>query len=147
MPLLFCYGSNNPSQLAERIGAHRPIYAAVAPLYKRVFRGWSSKWGGGVATLVPSRSRPAYGFVAKVTSADLDKMDVFEGVQSGIYERVSIPVTVYGYEGEPKHTYKAIAYIRVSGDFNPPSRAYLEAIVKTIGAFWQIDDISDIKVE
>ncbi len=147
MPLLFCYGSNNPAQLAARIGVSRAIYAAYSPSYKRVFRGWSNKWQGGVATLTPSLTRPAYGYVASVTSADLAKLDVFEGVQSGHYERVLIDVTVFKYKGIPESSQRAIAYIKYSDDFNRPSREYLEAIAKTIGTFWQIDGPSDIKVE
>lgn len=141
MPLLFCYGSNNPSQLAERIGRPRSMEAAYAPKHKRVFRGWSHNWGGGVASLASSTKRPAYGYVADVTAAQLREMDRYEGVGYGNYERRNIDVVV---DGRKK---KAVAYVSLSKEFNQPSEAYLEAVARTIGAFWEIEGPEDIVVE
>lgn len=145
MPLLFCYGSNHPKQLEDRVGSPKAIYAAVAPDYKRVFRGWSSSWNGGVASLVPSKRRPAYGYVAEVTQNQIRQMDLYEGVSRGVYYRKEIPVIVY-QDGKQKKT-TAIAYLSKMEEYNPPSNAYLEAIVKTIGTFWEIDGVGDIKIE
>lgn len=129
--LLFSYGSNGVEQLAERLG--HPVETAPAYLrdYKRVFRGASRRWGGGgVAHLKKHRGGVVYGLVAIVTPADLDVLDRHEGVPT-VYDRTQ--VTVHAPEAQP-----AIAYVRVDGAlFNPPSRAYLEACAKTVGAYWR----------
>lgn len=140
---LFSYGSNHPTQLVQRIGSVGAMRAAHAPDYKRVFRGFSTNWGGGVASLVRADGRPAYGYVADVTEDQLKKMDKYEGVASGKYRRARIPVLV----DEATRPVDAIAYLSNSSDFNPPSREYLEAVAKTIGAFWKISGPGAIKVE
>lgn len=142
--LLFCYGSNNPEQLVRRIGEVASMKRAFAPLHKRVFCGWSSRWEGGVASLEKSRERPAYGFVAEVTESQLKRMDAYEGVGGGSYLRVTIPVIV---EDEAE---MAVAYI-ASPDMMAlhcePSPEYLHAIAVTVGTFWKIDGVEDIEIE
>jgi gamma-glutamylcyclotransferase (GGCT)/AIG2-like uncharacterized protein YtfP len=139
--LLFCYGSNNPAQLRKRIGEPKSMEGAYAPSHSRVFRGWSKKWQGGVASLVPSTKRHAYGYVAEVTEDQLALMDQYEGVASGNYVRKTIPVVVNG------EATKAIAYVSTSEEFNQPTDAYLQAVLKTIRAFWQVDGgVRDIVV-
>ena len=147
MPWLFSYGSNHPAQLMERIGAPRSIAPAVAMEHKRVFRGYSRTWGGGVASLVASKSRPAYGYVAQVTESQLREMDLYEGVGIGAYARRKIKVTKLDTASGKPSDIEAIAYIASNRDFNPPSRKYLEAVLKTIGTFWKVGSVSDIKVE
>ncbi len=146
MPLLFCYGSNHPKQLEERIGPPRSVAPAYTAEYKRVFRGWSHNWGGGVANLVrttPRDARPCYGYVADVTAAQLDQMDLYEGVGRGVYTRRTIDVIVNGKKK------KSIAYIRSVDDgvTSKPSKAYLAAVAKTIGSFWKISGVKDITIE
>jgi gamma-glutamylcyclotransferase (GGCT)/AIG2-like uncharacterized protein YtfP len=142
MELLFCFGSNHPEQLASRIGQPRCVAAAYAPGHKRVFRGWSRNWEGGVASLKAGKGRPAYGYVATITKAQLEHMDQFEGVARGNYSRKKIPVVV----GDGQEV-SAWAYFSNSPDFNQPSKRYLEAVAKTIGTFWRIDSIREITVE
>ena len=131
MPLLFCYGSNHPGQLAERLGHETKNTGAYAPGWGRVFRGWSSRWGGGVASLVRIKDVTTYGYVAAVTASDLDAMDVYEGEATGHYERATVDVVV----GSAKK--KAIAYLATVRDKHKPSKEYLAAVAKTIGAFWE----------
>lgn len=131
MPLLFCYGSNHPGQLADRLGHTTPNTGAYAPGWGRVFRGWSERWGGGVASLERLRDVTTYGYVAEVSATDLATMDLYEGVATGHYERMAIPVMAGGRKR------KAIAYVSLSREKNKPSKAYLSAVAKTIGAFWE----------
>lgn len=134
MPLLFCYGSNHPGQLAERLGHATTNTGAYAPGWARVFRGWSERWGGGVASLVGMKDVTTYGYVAQVTASDLETMDVYEGVATGHYDRATIDVVV----GSTKK--KATVYLANAREKNKPSKAYLTAIAKTIGAFWEGSD-------
>lgn len=134
MPLLFSYGSNNPTQLGERLG--RPIGGTAARLegYGRVFRAWSKRWNGGVASLEPDLSRTTYGYVEKVTEQELAILD---GYEKG-YQRTPLQVQVAKGDGWTPKT--AIAYICLNQTYNKPSRQYLEAVVKTINAFWSGDN-------
>lgn len=133
MALLFSYGSNNPTQLGERLG--RPISGRAAFLegYGRVFRAWSQRWNGGVASLEEDPSRTTYGYVEKVTE---DELKILDGWEKG-YQRTPFQVQVA--RGDGWETKTAIAYVCLSKTYNKPSQQYLEAIVKTINAFWSDD--------
>ena len=128
---LFSYGSNSPRQLAERLGHSVKGRGAYVEGYLRAFRGWSSRWEGGVATLIPGRGM-TFGYIAEVTPDDLAILDRYEGVATGNYRRVSMQVTTN--DGE---TVQAIAYLASSSEKNAPSRAYKRAVAETIGAFWE----------
>jgi len=127
---LFSYGSNSPRQLAERLGHPVQGRAAFVDGYLRAFRGWSQRWEGGVATLIPGRGK-TYGYVAEVTPADLAVLDRYEGVATGNYYRETMTVTT------DDGTVQAIAYLASSTEKNAPSRAYKRAVAETIGAFWE----------
>ena len=127
---LFSYGSNSPRQLAERLGHPVQGRAASVDGYLRAFRGWSQRWEGGVATLIPGRGK-TYGYIAEVTPADLAVLDRYEGVATGNYYRETMTVTT------DDGTVQAIAYLASSTEKNAPSRAYKRAVAETIGAFWE----------
>jgi len=129
MPLLFSYGSNHPKQLSERIGRRVKGAPAFAPGMCRVFRGWSQRWEGGVASL-EAGACTTFGYVAKVTEDELRILDQYEGIASGNYRRSTVKVTVGAEEKS------AIAYIATSRKKSKPSEAYLEAVALTIGTFW-----------
>ena len=128
---LFSYGSNSPRQLAERLGHAVTGRAAFVDGYLRAFRGWSNRWEGGVATLIPGRGK-TYGYIAEVTPADLAVLDRYEGVATGNYRRQ--PLTVTTNDGD---VVEAIAYLASSTEKNAPSRAYKRAVAETISAFWE----------
>lgn len=132
--MLFSYGSNNPVQLAARLG--RPIRGTPAylPGYKRIFRGWGRRWGGGVASLEPQKDSIVYGYVEEVTEADLIALDRYEGVGIGFYRRQLLTVNIVTPKNELQR--EVIAYICNETDENPPSRRYLDAIAATENSFW-----------
>lgn len=137
---LFCYGSNNPAQLAERLERDDlETVRAFATGYARVFRGMSRRWGGGTCSLVKRPGKTTYGFCVAVTAADLKKLDRFEGVPAGIYERTKVAVTLDGGE-----KVNAVAYVSLSEEYNPPSKAYLSAVAKTISTFWKSSKGEDV---
>jgi len=138
MPLVFSYGSNNPKQLSERIGRRIKGTGAYLPKFGRVFRGWSNNWGGGVASVVPDSSRNVYGYVADVDADELYYLDRKEGVlmRRPKYERISKMVMVRQPNGSYKRK-RAQIYVSLSDEFNPPTRAYLNATAKTIDQFWR----------
>lgn len=131
MTWLFCYGSNHPSQLAERLG--RTDFKMMPGRlidHWRTFRGFSVRWDGGVASVEPQKGYSVYGYLAQVTNADLALMDRFEGVASGKYKRVGKRV-----DG-PNGKEQAVVYVSTSDTFNKPRREYLETVAMTINSFW-----------
>ncbi len=137
--LLFCYGSNHPTQLGIRLGRKiKNIQSAYVADYRRVFRGHSSNWGGAVASLERSTGDAVYGYVTEIKPRELPLLDKFEGVASGKYKRIEIEVEL---EDE---TATAIAYISTSREPGQPTRSYLDAVAKTINTCWKNDNGSTI---
>ena len=125
---LFSYGSNNPEQLKKRLQYENDIEAIPAHLndFVRVFGGYSEKWNGAVASIVPCKGRRVNGILTAVTSKDLDILDKYEVG----YKRYNIQVT---NRVTMKHQY-AVVYIKVDDiDYTyPPSNDYILAISKTM---------------
>lgn len=130
--LLFSYGSNNPEQLAQRLERNVEVISAYAEGYQRVYRGWSQRWGGGVASLIKRQGSTCYGLVCVVDNQDIKKMDVYEGFPQS-YRREVIKVMV---EGKPE---KAVVYISNNKEKNSPSVKYLKAVFKTVSTFWDVN--------
>jgi hypothetical protein len=135
---LFSYGSNSGEQLSERLGRRVKPRASYVVGYRRVFRGKSQRWGGGVASLKKNAAGTTYGALTEVRAGDLEKLDVFEGVASGKYRRID--VWAYVKEGGEWKPVVATAYVSTSDTYGQPTRAYLEAVAKTVGEFWSGDE-------
>ena len=120
----FAYGSNlSRRQMQARCPDSRPRCRAVLPGYKRVFKGRSGKWRGGVATIEQSPSDEVKGAVYEISEGDLRRLDKCEGYP-GVYDRVHVRV-----EKEDGDFLEAITYVKLdqSGEI-PPSQAYLAVI-------------------
>jgi cation transport regulator ChaC len=139
MALLFSYGSNYPEQLAERLGRNVETWPAYTDGFERVFRNYSTRWGGGVASLVPSPDARTLGHVTRVSAEDFRILDAREGVPMS-YLRTEIPVVITQGPTE------AQVYIARSNEFHRPSRAYLEAVARTISEHWEPVDWRDIPI-
>jgi len=134
---LFCYGSNNARQLTERLGRVVCVKPGVLLNRKRVFRGKSLRWKGGVASLAPTKGSKVFGLLVEVDKEDLKKLDVIEGIASGVYVRRS--VQAYLVIDAAKNLWKEVtawAYVATSKEYHEPSKAYLEEVAKTVGEFW-----------
>lgn len=145
--LLFSYGSNGPDQLQERLGCRVDGEPAHLPGWMRVFRGHSTRWNGGVATLERDPERVVYGWVCEVDREDLATLDRYEGVAQGVYHRVSLSVLVR--RGPRDERVRAVAYVRARpAQEDPqasPSRAYRAAVARMVGAFWSNPDGSVVR--
>lgn len=89
MVWLFCYGSNNPNQLKERLNIRNDllIMKAFLPNSARVFVS-------NAATLVYSREENVLGYIADMTQEHLFKLDIYEGVHQNKYQRKNVKVKV-----------------------------------------------------
>jgi hypothetical protein len=131
---LLCYGANNPSRLKEHLGRSVETARAYVDDYERVFRGQSTRWGGGVASLEPKAGARTFGLVADVTRADLGVLDQVEGVPSS-YTRTQVPAHV----GADGGTALVWVYLANSQEFNPPSRRYIDQVARTVAAYWTMN--------
>jgi 8-oxo-dGTP pyrophosphatase MutT (NUDIX family)/gamma-glutamylcyclotransferase (GGCT)/AIG2-like uncharacterized protein YtfP len=129
--LLFSYGSNSPQQLAVRLGHPVQGEAAYLPRHRRVFRGWSHNWHGGVASVVPDAGRHVFGYVFEADDDDVEILDQYEGVATGYYTRNRVTVTLANGDQVAASVYKA-----TSTEPSKPSRRYLKTIADTVGSFW-----------
>jgi len=121
MPALFCYGSNGVEQLQRRLNLENKPSATSAYLdnHERVFAGYSRRWKGGVATVVPCRNKRVYGIIVVLTEEQLKRLDSFE---TGYTRKIKLVQC-----GE--HRKRCHLYIKDSSVFtHEPSQKYLDAI-------------------
>lgn len=149
---LFCYGSNNPQQLKERLGRTVTIkYKAKALRKKRFFTNSYaavSQGKGGVVTMLPGDvGDTVLGYVTEVTENELKILDIYEGVQYKKYERIILTVHVRENSGR-EYPISVFTYV-MTKDFIEnrsvgklkPSSDYLRKIVETVnGAGWRKRD-------
>ena len=123
---VFSYGSNSSVQIKERVGRNTKncVLSAVLKNHCRTFAGWSARWGGAVASVVPCKGVNTYGSVFELTTSEINKLDTFEGG----YDRVVKEVFIKTPEGTMQPI-KAFVYVKQKNVYKkPPSAKYLEAI-------------------
>ncbi|KAH8368720.1 hypothetical protein KR084_009220 [Drosophila pseudotakahashii] len=106
--LYFGFGSN---MLSKRIHIQNPTAVRVGPAllpdYRLDFGFGSARWGGAVATIVPTQGDHAWGTLWWIDLSNLPDIDNQEGVHKGIYEARTV-------------------YVRLRDESDPsPARAYL----------------------
>lgn len=118
---VFSYGSNNSKQLRERLAPARPEpEPAFLADHARIFAGYSRRWEGAVSSVTPSKGKRVYGSLFKLTDAQLELLDRYEGG----YTRTRVSINV-----SPTKKVGAFVYVKDNTSYqHPPSAAYLEAI-------------------
>lgn len=119
-------------QMLQRCPSAVLLGVAMLESHQLGFAGWSASWGGGVATVLPSRGHAVPGVLWAVTRQDLERLDRFEGVagESGAYVRRELWVSGCGGK-----RWKAQVYIKKGEEPARPSRAYLEVIRRAYQAY------------
>ena len=144
---VFCYGSDDPEQLCDRVGAdYRDLisrtFPATATGWRRGFKGHSKGWGGcSTATIFETGKQEdtVCGTVVRMTPEEVTSLDPFEGCPYK-YCRKIVKLTAYKpttVSGSPRVEFKvnSQAYIMPEDRFNDfcdPSPAYKIACCKTI---------------
>jgi gamma-glutamylcyclotransferase len=83
----FAYGSNlDVQQMLERCPSAQLRLSAILPHHALVFAGFSHRWGGAVATVIPRQGTNVAGVLYALTRQDLRRLDSFEGCPV-IYQR------------------------------------------------------------
>lgn len=121
---VFAYGSNlDEAQMARRCPSAVATFPAVLDGHRIAFQGYSSGWGGGVATIVPDALSDVSGMIYLVTPQDLRRLDRYEG-HPVVYARGSMQVTRVDGERQSVQVYR-----RRPGAPCRPSQDYLETIL------------------
>lgn len=144
--LVFAYGSNmDPNQMRERCPASDLAwFIASARGFKLVFPRESINRRCGVGSIQPEIGETVWGVVFAVSQQDLPRLDEFEGVGSGAYERnkivaldeLNVAHTVWTYFAKPMGVYQPspeylTLYVRGATYFGLPADyiARLEALL------------------
>jgi hypothetical protein len=113
--LYFAYGSNlNKDAMRYRCPAAKPISKFMMPNSRLVFRG--------VADCIEEPGADCPGAIWEITAACERSLDRYEGIGSGFYSKVFLPIS--GYPGEDN----LMLYVMNSTGIMPPTAGYLETI-------------------
>jgi gamma-glutamylcyclotransferase (GGCT)/AIG2-like uncharacterized protein YtfP len=138
MPMhYFAYGSNlEPEQMQHRCPGHTVVGLAELRDHRLAFPLTSHDWGGGVASVVTAHGQSVWGMVFDLTDADLEALDRYEGYrgrddQHSLYDRETVTVElVRADDGSFPRRLRPLIYLARAANPSPPSRRYLDAIVK-----------------
>jgi len=118
--MYFAYGSNlDTKQMRSRCASASVDARAVLRNHALAFGGFSARWGGPVATLVPTRGARVEGLLYVLQPADLRSLDRHEG-HPFVYDRVKLLVT-----DEHGRRRRAEVYLQPKphgGPWSPPPR-------------------------
>jgi hypothetical protein len=145
--LYFAFGSNlDPDQMRARCPAHKVVGMAVLHDHKLIFPIFSTLWGGGVASLQLSHGNDVWGMLYELNDDDLRVLDGHEGFRGpgdphNLYERGPVWVELkHPEDGSVPRRVKAAAYLAHTANPSPPSRRYLDAVLKGARAHKLPDD-------
>ena len=135
--LYFAYGSNlSPRQMAERCPGHAVVGVAALPDHRLEFRGRSERWGGAVATVVPTHAERVWGVLYELNIDHMRTLDEFEGFlgpgnQHNVYDREWVTVDLTRtFDGSIPRKVRALTYVGRFGGVGKPSRRYLDTILE-----------------
>ena len=117
--LYFAYGSNlHRDGMRARCPGARPLGRAALDEHALVFKGW--------ADVVPRPGSRVLGGLWRITPACRAALDLYEGVDEGLYEAAALPVTPEGAAGPVA----ALVYRMVDAPLAPPAPDDLAAILQ-----------------
>ena len=133
----FAYGSNlDPDQMRSRCPDHHVVGLAALRDHRLIFPLFSNRWGGGVASVQLHHGATVWGMLYELTEHDLDSLDEHEGFrahgdQDNVYDRDHVTVElVRPDDGSIPRRVRTYAYVARPSNPSPPSRRYLDALLK-----------------
>lgn len=128
--LIFAFGSNlSAEQMARRCPGGVFVGPAKLERHRLAFGSYSSRWGGGVATVLRSKSQSVSGVLYSLTDRDVRSLDTYEG-HPVCYKREEGQV-LWNDKPVTAQWYKLMALDR---PFMPPSARYLAVIASGYSA-------------
>ncbi len=135
--LYFAFASNmDPVQMRHRCPDAQVVGLAALHDHRLGFPRWSDDWAGGVASPQLAHGETLWGVLYEVSEADLRGADAYEGFrgpgdQHNAYDRESVWVElVRADDGSVPRRVRAQIYLARPANPAPPSRRYLDAIVR-----------------
>lgn len=133
----FAYASNlDPEQMRARCPDHRVVGLAALHDHRLVFPLYSQHWGGGVAGVQLAHGQTVWGVVHELSAADFAALDRCEGFRGpadphNLYDREQVTVELTRPDdGSVPRRLRACAYMARPSNPSPPSRRYLDAILR-----------------
>jgi gamma-glutamylcyclotransferase (GGCT)/AIG2-like uncharacterized protein YtfP len=124
--LVFAYGSNlDDNQMRSRCASARIEARAVLPNHALAFGGFSQRWGGAVASVLPEPGARVQGLLYRITAPELSTLDRYEG-HPFAYERLVKLVT-----DERGRRRRAQVYVQPADGFEPwlPQLGYFRVLL------------------
>ncbi len=116
--IYFAYGSNmNPAQMKRRCPDSKALAKARIRGYRLAINA------RGVATIVPDETSYVSGVLWKISKTDEFKLDFFEGVKAGKYEKKKMRICI------GNNSVSALVYVDCVSDAGIPREGYLEKII------------------
>jgi len=135
--LYFAYGSNlDPEQMQSRCPGAAVVGLAALRDHRLVFPLYSNNWGGGVSSIQLAHGHTVWGMLHDLTEEHLQTLDGFEsfrgpGDQHNVYDRDQVTVELTRPDdGSFPRRVRAWTYIARPAKPSPPSRRYLDAILR-----------------
>ena len=128
--LVFAYGSNlDARQMRSRCASARVEARAVLSNHALAFGGFSQRWGGAVASVLPQRGARVEGVLYRITAPDLRELDRHEG-HPFAYQRSAKVV-----KDERGRRRRAQIYVQPEETFEPwlPQLAYFRVLLNAYG--------------
>lgn len=127
----FAYGSNmSRSQMKSRCPDSKLIGSGVLKSYRLDFLEFSNRWQGGCADVIPDPNSEVWGLVYKISTADIDRLDKFEG-NLIFYTRAALVIDL-----NESNKLTAEVYMLVNKKFFiPPTKEYLDILVEAANTF------------
>ncbi len=121
----FAYGSNlSPKQMLKRCPHAKFIAKAKILNHTLVFTGYSSRWRGGVATIINKQNSSVWGVIYELDPDCLSRLDGFEGLKYKRYKRKR--VVCHFANGKKK---LASVYIKEPRKITHSGRRYFSTII------------------
>lgn len=121
----FAYGSNlSFKQMLKRCPHSTFVAKANLANHQLAFTGYSSRWGGGVATIIKQPGSTVWGVVYALDKDCLTKLDGFEGLRYKVYKRKNAVCRFTNGKKRSVHV-----YIREPRRWSHSNRKYLRTII------------------
>jgi gamma-glutamylcyclotransferase (GGCT)/AIG2-like uncharacterized protein YtfP len=135
--LYYAYGSNlDPVQMIERCPDAHVVGLGALHDHRLAFPRFSSGWEGGTAGVVPAHGATVWGVLFEVNEKGLLDLDRYEGCRGpgdpdNAYDREQLTVELTRPDdGSIPRRVRAWAYVAREANPSPPSRRYLDTILR-----------------
>ena len=135
--LYFAYGSNlDPEQMQSRCPGATVVGLGALRDHRLAFPLFSNRWQGGVSSIQLAHGDSVWGMLYDLTDDHLKTLDEFEGFvgpgnQHNVYDRDQVTVELTRPDdGSFPRRVRAWSYIARPSNPSPPSRRYLDTILR-----------------